>query len=165
MCVRSHDCYACYRRYPAVKILQGFRKIGESRIAERLSAWLREETSTEKLALTLALGLVLGVLPVFGLPTVLCGAAAAIWRLNFPALQLINSLAYPLQIALLWPFARLGGILFGEQLRGAPDLSRLALYTTAAWLCFAIPAALVLYPALHRLLRWQRARMSQTSAS
>ncbi len=132
------------------------------KIIERLSAWLKDESSTEKLALTVALGVVLGVFPFFGIPTILCGLAAAVWRLNFPALQLVNYFAYPLQIALLWPFARLGGALFGAShpLQGLTGLSLIALRTTAAWLCFAIPAALILYFAVHRLLRWQRTRAS-----
>jgi hypothetical protein len=58
----------------------------------------------ERLAVSLALGAVLGVFPVVGVPTFLCGAVAAVWRLNFPALQLMNYVVYPLQIALLWPF-------------------------------------------------------------
>src|SRR5581483_8467642 len=107
-----------------------------------ICAWLKDETSTEKLAFSLALGLVLGVFPVLGVPTILCGIAAAVWRLNFPALQLVNYLAYPLQLALLWPFARFGGALFGvsQHLRGAGSFTLLALHTTAAWLCFAVPA-------------------------
>lgn len=124
---------------------------------ERLAAWLKDERSTEKLAVSLALGAVLGVFPVLGIPTFLCGAAAAVWRLNFPALQLMNYLVYPLQIALLWPFARFGGALFGvsHRLRGLAGLTAMAYHTTAAWLCFAIPAGLLLYLALRRLLRWQ----------
>jgi len=127
----------------------------------QISAWLKDETSTEKLAFSLALGLVLGVFPVFGVPTLLCGLAAAVWRLNFPALQLVNYLAYPLQLALLWPFARFGSTLFGvsQHLRGLGGFSVMALHTTAAWFCFAVPACFVLYLALHRLLRWHRARM------
>ncbi len=150
-----------------MKFLQVRRWIRKRGIAERISAWLKDETSTEKLALTVALGLVIGVFPLFGLPTVLCGLAAAVCRLNFPALQLVNYLAYPLQIALLLPFARLGGILFGvsQHLRGVTGFSLLALRTTAAWLCFAIPAALILYFAVHRLIRRHRARIAGPSVS
>jgi uncharacterized protein (DUF2062 family) len=139
----------------AVKILQ-------HRLWPQISAWLRDEASTEKLALSLALGLVLGVFPIFGVPTVLCGLAALVLRLNFPALQLVNYLAYPLQLALLWPFARLGGTLFGvsQHLRGVAGFSLIALRTTAAWFCFAVPACLILYFALRGLLRRHRARLA-----
>lgn len=129
-------------------------------MVERISAWMKDETSTEKLALTVALGLVLGVFPILGLPTVLCGLAAVVCRLNFPALQVINYLAYPLQLALLWPFSHFGAELFGVsgELRGVWALSWIALRTTAAWFCFAVPAALILYCAMHRVVRWQRGR-------
>jgi len=45
---------------------------------ERLAAWLKDESSIEKLAVSLALGAVLGVFPVVGVPTLLCGAVAAV---------------------------------------------------------------------------------------
>jgi hypothetical protein len=95
------------------------------------------------------------VFPILGVPTFLCGAAAAVWRLNFPALQLMNYVVY--QIALLWPFARLGGTLFGvsHHLRGLAGWMALAFHTTAAWLCFAVPAAWLLYLALRYFLSRQ----------
>jgi hypothetical protein len=122
------------------------------RSIERLSGWLKEGVSVETLALSLALGFALGICPLFGVPTVLCGIAAVVLRLSFPALQLVNYLVYPLQILLVWPFARLGRLLFGA----APGFWSLTLHTTVAWICFATPAGLVAYVALHRLLRWHR---------
>ena len=119
---------------------------------KRLCHWLREGVSVETLALSVALGFVLGICPLFGVPTVLCGIAAVVLRLNFPALQLVNYLVYPLQLLLLWPFARLGKLLFGA----APGFWVLALHTAAAWMCFALPAGLIAYIAMRRLLRWQR---------
>jgi len=134
-----------------------FRK---KNIVEWLCGWLRAGTSPEKLALTIALGFVFGVFPMFGVPTLLCSVAAVVWRLNFPALQVVNNLVYPLQVALLWPFLRWGAALFG----GAHLTHRWreyasvvsALHATAAWLAFAVPAGLIVYFAVRRLLRWQR---------
>jgi uncharacterized protein (DUF2062 family) len=133
---------------------------------ERLAAWLGDESSIEKLAVSLALGAVLGVFPVLGVPTFLCGAVAAVWRLNFPALQLMNYVVYPLQIALLWPFARFGGALFGvsNRLRGLAGLMAMTFHTAAAWLCFAVPAGLLLYLALRYFLRWQVERFPGVSS-
>lgn len=62
----------------------------------------------EVLALSLAFGLVLGVFPMYGIPTLLCAGAAVVLRLNHPALQLVNLLSSPLQFALFMPFHRLG---------------------------------------------------------
>ena len=123
-----------------------------ARGVKRFSNWLREGISVETLALSVAVGFVLGICPLFGVPTVLCGVAAVVLRLNFPALQLVNYLVYPLQLLLLWPFARLGRLLFGA----APDFWLLALHTAAAWMCFALPAGLVAYRAMQYLLRKHR---------
>jgi len=73
---------------------------------------LRQGITPEKLAFSLALGLVLGVSPALGWTTTLCALAALVFRLNIPAVQMINYFMYPAQIALLLPFFRLGEKLF-----------------------------------------------------
>jgi uncharacterized protein (DUF2062 family) len=78
---------------------------------------LRQGVTPEKMALSLALGVALGVFPMLGTTTALCALVAFIWRLNSPAIQMVNYFVYPLQIALLIPFFRAG-----ERLFGAPRL-------------------------------------------
>lgn len=73
---------------------------------------LRQGVTPEKLALSIALGAVLGVLPAIGCNTALCALIALIWRLNLPAIQIANYFLYPLQIVLLIPFFRLGEKVF-----------------------------------------------------
>src|SRR5262249_34906991 len=73
---------------------------------------LPQGVTPEKIALSIALGLVLGVFPALGTTTTLCALAALVLRLNLPAIQIINYFVYPLQIALLIPFFRLGERLF-----------------------------------------------------
>ncbi len=73
---------------------------------------LRQGVTPEKLALSIALGLALSVFPAVGWTTTLCALAALLFRLNLPAIQLINYFMYPAQIALLLPFFRLGEIIF-----------------------------------------------------
>jgi len=73
---------------------------------------LRQGATPEKLALSIALGAVFGLLPAIGCNTTLCALIALVWRLNLPAIQLVNYFLYPLQIALLIPFFRLGEKLF-----------------------------------------------------
>ena len=48
--------------------------------------------SPEAMALSIALGFVLGVFPVPGCPTLLCALAALALRLNGPAVQAVNYL-------------------------------------------------------------------------
>lgn len=69
---------------------------------------LREGLSPRGLAWSVAAGLALGVFPMLGATTLLCAGAGFAFRLNQPAMQLVNYLAYPLQLALLVPFIRLG---------------------------------------------------------
>jgi steroid 5-alpha reductase family enzyme/uncharacterized protein (DUF2062 family) len=73
---------------------------------------LRQGVTPKKIALSLALGVALGVFPLLGSTTALCAVAALVLRLNLPAIQVINYFVYPLQIALLIPFFRLGERLF-----------------------------------------------------
>jgi uncharacterized protein (DUF2062 family) len=73
---------------------------------------LRQGVTPEKIALSAALGAVLGVVPALGWSTALCTVAALVLRLNLPAIQIVNYFMYPAQIALLVPFFRLGEKLF-----------------------------------------------------
>lgn len=73
---------------------------------------LRQGITPEKIALSLAFGIGLGVFPVLGSTTILCALAAILFRLNLPAIQLVNYFVYPLQLALLIPFMRFGEVLF-----------------------------------------------------
>jgi len=88
------------------------------RVWDPLRGWLREGLTPEGLGWSLAVGLAIGVIPLFGTSTVLCVGAALAFRLNQAAMQLANYLAYPVQILLLIPFIRLG-----EKLFGTPPLS------------------------------------------
>jgi len=73
---------------------------------------LKQGMSPEKIALTIALGISLGVIPVIGSTTMLCTLAAVALRLNLPAIMLVNGVVYPMQLALLVPFLRAGAWLF-----------------------------------------------------
>jgi uncharacterized protein (DUF2062 family) len=87
----------------------------ERKIVKPIAAILKQGTSHEKIALSIAIGTALGIFPILGATTVLCTLAALILRLNLPAIQLVNFLVYPLQLLLLVPFLRVGGWMFGDQ--------------------------------------------------
>src|SRR5271157_3476590 len=82
------------------------------RLAEPLLELLRQGVSPEKLALSVALGAAFGIFPALGCTTALCALIASIWGLNLPAIQIVNYFLYPLQIALILPFFRLGERIF-----------------------------------------------------
>ena len=69
----------------------------------------------ERLALCIGLGIALGLVPALGTTTLLCTLAAFLFRLNLPAIQLVNYFVYPLQLVLLIPFIRAGERLFGAE--------------------------------------------------
>jgi len=83
------------------------------KLLDPLARQLRQGVSPERLALAVALGLVLGTFPVLGATTALCAVAGVGLRLNQPAIQVANYAAYPLQLALFVPFFRAGAWLFG----------------------------------------------------
>jgi uncharacterized protein (DUF2062 family) len=81
--------------------------------ASRLVALMRQGHTPEKIALSVALGVTLGLFPIFGTTTLLCVAAAVALRLNHPAIQITNQLMYPIQIPLIVVFIRLGESMLG----------------------------------------------------
>jgi hypothetical protein len=105
--------------------------------------------SPHKIALIVALGLVLGAFPVYGCPTILCGLAAFALRLNLPALQLVNQMATPVQIALLLPFARTGSWVFGIR----AGFGGVMWNAVAGWACISVPLGVLLYFTLGYVLR------------
>jgi uncharacterized protein (DUF2062 family) len=78
------------------------------RILEPLLALLRQGISPDRLALCVAIGVVVGNIPILGISTILCAAIALAFRLNLPAIQIVQALMAPTQILLIIPFVRLG---------------------------------------------------------
>ena len=151
------------------------------RLVDPLLRQLTQGVSPGALSLALALGLTLGSLPVLGATTLLCAAAAAALKLNQPAIQVANYVAYPAQLALYLPFFQAGAWLFGEppvpltpaQVRAqleADLLGTVRLYAGAnaravvAWALVAVPAAILLHFGLRPLLARARARAGERAA-
>jgi uncharacterized protein (DUF2062 family) len=82
---------------------------------KKLMAFLKMGMTPERLALCIGLGIALGLVPALGTTTLLCTLAAFLFRLNLPAIQLVNYFVYPLQLVLLIPFIRAGERLFGAE--------------------------------------------------
>ncbi len=115
------------------------------------------DLSPENVALLLAIGLVAGIFPIWGFPTILCILASLVTRVNFAALQVVNQLSWPLQIAMLLPLARLGSRIitpsneFATTIAGRVGIA--ALQAVAGWFCICIPLGLSLYFSLVCILR------------
>jgi uncharacterized protein (DUF2062 family) len=147
----------------SAKLNQSFEAIKRS-----VAHGLRQGISPRRLALTLALGIAIGCIPVVGIPTLVCAGLALTLRLNLPAIQAANYIVMPLQLVLIVPFVRLGGWLIAsptsQPMRTAALLhaSPLAMFTQfgsmagqalLAWVLIAVPAVVLLTFMLTRVLR------------
>src|ERR1035437_573104 len=132
----------------------------------KLTEWVRQGISPQRLALTLSLGFAIGCIPVFGVTTAMCVAVALTLRLNLPVIQAANWAAMPLQMALLVPFVRMGRRLFssGPALETASlshrsvlsliaQLGGLTAHAVLSWLLVAVPMVLLLTALLTLVLR------------
>lgn len=123
-----------------------------------------------KLALTIAFGVVIGIMPFFGLATLLCTLTGIRLRLNVPALLLICYLTAPLHLVLYLPFIKIGIWLFGaSEFRFTFDeivsmfqknwylaLEKIWLANmlgVLVWLVLSIPIAFLIYQATLPFLR------------
>jgi len=150
------------------------RDLFRRRILVPVLELLRQGITPEKIALSIALGITLGVTPVLGSTSLLCLAAALLFRLNMPAIQLVNYLVYPLQFLLLLPFFRAGEWIFSATPMALSAAMMVAMIRTdtwnaihllwtatlhalVAWMVFASLASLLLYilllPVLQKLIR------------
>jgi hypothetical protein len=122
----------------------------QRRLVAPILSLLRQGITPEKLAQSLAFGTGIGIFPVLGVSTPLLTVLAIALRLNLPAIQLVNYMASPLQLALIIPFVRVG-----EWLTGAPPQP----LTVAAGLEIlgegALQAIVVLWDAIvHAAIGW-----------
>ena len=133
-------------------------------------AQLTHGTSPDKVAWTIALGMVLGVFPVMGTTTLVCLLIGLLFGLNQPLLHVFRAVVYPLHLALILVFIRLGERLYGaplisfsiSQLIGkfkesplqfARDFGMAAWHGVSAWLLIAPFAAVLIKMAVMPALR------------
>jgi len=93
------------------RIADWFRR----KVKEPLLAELKQGITAKQLALACAVSLAISVNPFIGTTTLLCLLAGKIFRLNHVVMQTINYFSYPLQIALIIPWIRLGEKLTGSE--------------------------------------------------
>ena len=138
----------------------------KSPMGAKVAVWLRQGVSPRRLALTFALGIAIGCIPVIGVPTVLCAVLAVTLRLNLPAIQAANYAAMPLQLLLIAPFVRLGQLMFAAGEGATPSLllslgplpflaqfGALFAHALLAWLLVAGPAVAIMTAVFTLLLR------------
>jgi uncharacterized protein (DUF2062 family) len=99
-----------FNRQPLLFTVKDFFR---RRIVQPILNILKQGMSPRKLATTVAVGSVVGIIPALGITTVLGTAIAARFRLNIAATVLVSYLVQPLQILLAIPFIKLGIFMFG----------------------------------------------------
>ncbi len=141
-------------------------------------ALLRMGATPRRLAWSIAVGVLIGTNPVLGTTTLLCLAVAAGFRLNVVASQIANHAMFPLELALMVPFIRLGSRVFHtaamplaprvlmQTARSTPLLLVRQLWmwewhAFVAWAAIATVAAPLIALALTPLLRWMLARVQR----
>lgn len=139
------------------------------RFHSRVHTLLRQGLSPRSLAATLALGTLIGILPIVWGTSLLCVLTAGVLRLNQVAMQAVNYLVWPLQMALFLLFFRTGqwlmptlapgvdiqgivGELHSDPLQAVAMLGGANLQALFGWLCLAPPAGLLLYAVLRGVL-------------
>jgi uncharacterized protein (DUF2062 family) len=84
------------------------RETLQRRVVAPVKQQLLQGVTPAKLALSLALGVVVSVMPILGITTLVALALSVVFRLNHVAMVAANYAAYPLQILLFIPFFKLG---------------------------------------------------------
>lgn len=144
----------------AAQPLKSLWRLIAAPVLKRLQAVMTCGLTSQKLALTLCVGTALGIMPLLWGTSLICLMLAHLFRLNHVALQSVNFMLYPVQLALLLPFFKLGAWLFPwgppippnmfSTLINNPGsslhlLGWIVLTSLAAWLVTALPAALLAY--------------------
>jgi uncharacterized protein (DUF2062 family) len=123
---------------------------------------MRRGTSNAEVAFTVLAGACLAVFPLIGITSVFCAYTAHRFRLNHLLIQAVNVVAFPLQLALLIPFIRLGETVFRAKERMPYSLGQMlemlaaephqvlgtflnaTLYAVGAWCLTVLPILAVL---------------------
>ena len=85
-----------------------WKQFWRERVVDVIAAQFTQGFTPQKIALTISLGLNLGLFPILGATTALCAVAGLWLKLNQPVIQLVNWLAAPLQLAMILVFVRIG---------------------------------------------------------
>lgn len=157
------------------------REFLRRRVVRPVVDQLTQGLSPDAIALTIAVGLAIAVIPVVGTTTILCTTAAIVLRLNQPLIQAINYLSFPLQLAFIVPYLGLGRLLFGgdpvdlsaqelavfvtsRPMEAAEALWRVTLQALGAWLLTAPFIAAAVFFAVRPFLRAAARRLRPASA-
>ena len=145
--------------------------IFKNKIVKPITNILKQGLSPKYSALSLALGMVIGLSPLFGITTIIVLALSAIFKLNYIISQVGNYVVMPLQIILIIPFCKLGNIVFhvaeisftAENIQQTFAISFLEgikifgialLEGTMIWIITAIPLFFILFLIFNKMFQY-----------
>lgn len=97
-----------------------FRNISGSGFLEKLKL---VDIPAERKAISMTIGFYLGIFPIIGTTTILCLITILVFRINGMLTMTLNWMVYPLQIILVYPFLKMGRLLFFNDSHVLPDIS------------------------------------------
>ncbi len=123
---------------------------------------LKKGFSQRKIAISITLGVIIGIIPVYGITTLMVSVLALSLRLNMIVMQAVHYILHPIQIALFIPFFKLGDLfLKGSSVKfsvseyihlfktdfwaGLNEIWKLNLSAVIVWLIISIPMYILLY--------------------
>jgi hypothetical protein len=139
------------------------------KVIRPLVTLLKQGMDPSRLALALTAGALIGIFPVLGIATFVCGGVAVLFRLNHPAIQLANYVVFPVQIILFFPFLALGEAVSGNSLGeisqtqlaetfnlgflpAVGELTQYLMLASLGWTLTLVPLFAILYFALKYLI-------------
>jgi uncharacterized protein (DUF2062 family) len=148
------------------------------RVLAPLLGLLQQGLSPTQLALTIALGVVFGLIPILGVTTLMATFTAMRLRLNVAAMLLISHLMSPVQLLILIPLLQFGARLVGDGTDTQLTLAQLQHLISHDWMAAAsllwraslggfllwLAGSLVLVPGLFYGLRPVFARVARRQA-
>jgi uncharacterized protein (DUF2062 family) len=119
-------------------------------LVQPIAALLSQGITPQKIALSIAIGGIVGIFPVLGTTTVLCTLLAATLRLNLVAVHTVHYAMTPVQVLLIIPFVRVGEHLLGAAPQPLSISEGMELITQGA-----LHAVIVLWDAIiHAIVGW-----------
>ncbi|WP_299186950.1 DUF2062 domain-containing protein [uncultured Aquimarina sp.] len=140
-------------------------------IWHKLKIIFRQGLTPKQLAITITVGILISIFPVFGLTTIILTCIALPFKLNLPIMIVISYIVTPIKLLLLIPFINIGASVFGTEhtlltvdaIRASYEsnffntlksLSYELLCGFVGWFLLAIPISILLYMLLKVFLKF-----------
>jgi len=131
---------------------------------------LKNGISQKRIAVSLALGITVGLIPFYGLTTILVAAIALLLKLDLIIMQVVHYIVHPIQIALIVPFFKAGNFFFSDNTinftfreyveffkadfwLALNEFWKMNLSAIMVWLIISIPLSYLLYRAFFYSLK------------